>query len=154
MQDNHSYGEILTMLQAGVSAEEIAKDFTDTLNAAEAEYKRARGRAMAEAVLEELTEQINVALQKYSSVYGSQNKSLNTFTVDEIREAFNAKIEGKNLNVKLNIVADPKQAAKVPTQAGQKKMSLQEFVDNMSEDELTQAWNDAVQHLVELFGNK
>lgn len=150
MQDNHSYGEILTMLQAGVSAEEIARDFTDTLNAAEAEYKRACSREKVEALLEELTEQINVALQKYSSIYGSQNKSLNTFTVDEIREAFNAKIEGKNLN----IVADPKQAAKAPTQASQKKMSLQDFVDNMSEDELTQAWNDAVQHLVELFGNK
>lgn len=146
MQDNHSYTEILAMLQAGVSPEEIAKDFTDTLNAAEAEYHKTRNAAAVDAILEELVDQINVALQKYNSIYGSQ-KSLNEFfTVDEIKQAFNAKIQGKNLDVTLNVVAEPKQAPK-----GQKKVSLQDYVNNMSEEELADAWKDALNGLIELF---
>lgn len=142
MQDNHSYAEILTMLQAGVSPEEIAKDFTDTLNAAEAEYRKQNVIAKFDANLAELVDQFNLALQNYNSIYGNQKSYAKSFTADEIKGILNAKIQGKNLAVNLNVVADT---------AAQKKMSLDEFVANMSEEELEQAWKDSLNGLIQLF---
>ena len=106
MQDNHSYAEILTMLQAGVSPEEIAKDFTDTLNAAETEYRKQNVIAKFDANLAELVDQFNLALQNYNSIYGNQKSYAKSFTADEIKGILNAKIQGKNLAVNLNVVAD------------------------------------------------
>lgn len=142
MQDNHSYAEILTMLQAGVSPEEIAKDFTDTLNAAEAEYHKQNVIAKFDANLAELVDQFNLALQNYNSIYGSQKSCAKFFTADEIKDILNAKIQGKNLAVNLNVIADT---------GAQKKMTLQDFVDNMSEEELEQAWKDSLNGLIQLF---
>lgn len=142
MQDNHSYAEILTMLQAGVSPEEIAKDFTDTLNAAEAEYRKQNVIAKFDANLAELVDQFNLALQNYNSIYGSQKSCAKFFTADEIKDILNAKIQGKNLAVNFNVVADT---------GAQKKMTLDEFVANMSETELEQAWKDSLNGLVQLF---
>lgn len=149
MQDNHSYAEILTMLQAGVSPEEIAKDFTDTLNAAEAEFRKQNVIAKFDENLAELVDQFNLALQNYNSIYGSEKSCAKFFTADEIKGILNAKIQGKNLAVNLNVKVDPTQPVKIPTQA--KKMSLQDFIDGMSEEELAEAWDSALNGLIQLF---
>lgn len=139
MQDNHSYAEILTMLQAGVSPEEIAKDFADTLNAAENEFRKANLKARVDESVKELVDQINLVLQNYNSIYGTEKSCPKLFTADEIKGILNAKIEGKNLN----------QAAAEP----HKKMTLQEFVDNMDSEELQAAWEDSLRGLINLFSN-
>jgi hypothetical protein len=142
MQDNHSYAEILTMLQAGVSPEEIAKDFTDTLNAAEADFKKITMEAKLHGQIQDLTHEINALLENWNKFYGNEKSCAKFFTADEIKGILNAKIQGKNLNVNLNVVADT---------AAQKKMTLQDFVDNMSEEELEQAWKDSLNGLIQLF---
>lgn len=139
MQDNHSYAEILTMLQAGVSPEEIAKDFADTLNAAENEFKRANLKARVDGSIVELVDQINLVLQNYNSIYGSEKSCPELFTTDEIKGILNAKIEGKNLNKVSN--------------KPQQKMTLQEFVDSMDPEELQAAWEDSLRGLINLFSN-
>lgn len=142
MQDNHSYAEILTMLQAGVSPEEIAKDFTDTLNAAEADFKKMSMEAKLHGQIQDLTHEINALLENWNKFYGNEKSSCENFTAAEIKGILNAKIQGKNLAVNLNVVADT---------GAQKKMTLQDFVDNMSEEELEQAWKDSLNGLIQLF---
>lgn len=134
MVNTHAFDEILAALRAGTPVAEIAQDLTETLNAAEAEYNKARN----DAILEELVDQINVALQKYSVLYGNKKPCTKLFTVDEIKQAFEAKIQGKNL-----ACGGPAVALKKPT--------LQEFVDNMSDEEMQDAWKDTLNSLITLF---
>lgn len=138
MVNTHAFDEILAALRAGTPVAEIAQDLTETLNAAEAEYNKARNDAVAQAILEELVDQINVALQKYSVLYGNKKPCTKLFTVDEIKQAFEAKIQGKNL-----AYGGPAVALKKP--------SLQEFVNDMTDEEMQDAWKDTLNSLITLF---
>ena len=138
MVNTHAYDEILAALRAGTPVAEIAQDLTETLNAAEAEYNKVRNDAVAQAILEELVDQMNTALQKYGFIYGNKKPCTKLFTVDEIKQAFEAKIQGKNLAHGEPVVA-------------LKKPSLQEFINDMSDEEMQDAWKDTLNSLITLF---
>lgn len=144
MINTSAFEEILEALKAGTPVTEIAKDLTDTLNAAEEEYRKDCVRVEAQAAVNELVVQMNLALQNYCKLYGNVKQTNNSFTADEVRGILNAKIHGTNLDP---VIAPVQREENI----GRKKPTLQEFVDDMSEDEMRQAWEDTLQSLITLF---
>lgn len=145
MINNYTYSEILNMLQAGVSIDEIARDFAETLNAAEADFRKVTVEAELHGQIQDLTHSMNTLLENWRKLYGNEKSSCEIFTVDEIKGILNAKIQGKNLkrDEKPCRVQEPK-----------KKQTLQEFVDDMTPDELAAAWEEALESLLDCFSHE
>lgn len=145
MINNHSYSEILNMLQAGVPIDEIARDFTETLNAAEADFRKSNAEAELNEQIQDLTHSMNTILENWRKLYGNEKSSCETFTVADMIGILNAKIQGKNL----------KQEEKpCRVQEPKKKQTLQEFVNDMTPDELAAAWEDALDTLLNCFSHE
>lgn len=120
MVDKTAMKQFIDMLNAGVSVEEIAHDVADTLNAANEEYQKAHLMTVFEDDLAHLTDEFNIAMEKYSKLCGAKISSNENFTVEELKGILNAKI--------LNATT-----TKVEKQPSQKELTAkaQKIIDEM-----------------------
>jgi hypothetical protein len=148
MIDLNTKSEILNKLTAGVAADEIARDFTDTLNAALAEQKQAARELEFMEKVGSLVDEINVVLLDYCELHGAQNSNGKFFTTDELIEAFKAKIEGPNTTCK---------CARSPEPARSNTPNLDLIVERAVDDALSnikeEDWNKVLAFLNGIFGN-
>ena len=148
MIDLNTKSEILNKLTAGVAADEIARDFTDTLNAALAEQKQAARELEFMEKVGSLVDEINVVLLDYCELHGAQNSNDKFFTTDELIEAFKAKIEGPNATCK---------CARSPEPARSNTPNLDLIVERAVDDALSnikeEDWNKVLAFLNGVFGN-
>lgn len=148
MIDLNTKSEILNKLTAGVAADEIARDFTDTLNAALAEQKQAARELEFMEKVGSLVDEINVVLLDYCELHGAQNSNDKFFTTDELIEAFKAKIEGPDTTC---------QCARSPEPARSNTPSLDWIVERAVDDALSnikeEDWNKVLAFLNGVFGN-
>lgn len=101
-----NYNDIAEMLSAGKSADEIAKEFTDALNKAQAEVKaqEAKKTAAAEhdAKLNEVADRIAVALQDYLVLNGIEAEGLTGAEIRDLLDEFAPMLDRiKSLKVKV-----------------------------------------------------
>lgn len=148
MIDLNTKSEILNKLTAGVAADEIARDFTDTLNAALAEQKQATRELEFMEKVGSLVDEINVVLLDYCELHGAQNSNGKFFTTDELIEAFKAKIEGPNTTCT---------CARSPEPARSNTPNLDLIVERAVDDALSnikeEDWNKVLAFLNGVFGN-
>lgn len=148
MIDLNTKSEILNKLTAGVAADEIARDFTDTLNAALAEQKQAARELEFMEKVGSLVDEINVVLLDYCELHGAQNSDGKFFTTDELIEAFKAKIESSNTTCK---------CARSPEPARSNTPNLDLIVERAVDDALSnikeEDWNKVLAFLNGVFGN-
>lgn len=141
MIDIQTKSELMTRLAAGCSAEEIAKDFSDTLNAAVAEHEATLAHQNFNEEMESLVDEINVFLAMYCDLYKIQRNDNDIFTVDDIIEAFEAKIQGKQWCY-TSVPQDEEPQGKAA-----QDMPKTRIVDGESIDD----WDKAIQFLNTLF---
>ena len=148
MIDLNTKSEILNKLTAGVAADEIARDFTDTLNAALAEQKQATRELEFMEKVGSLVDEINVVLLDYCELHGAKNSDSKFFTTDELIAAFKAKIEGSDTTC---------QCARSPEPARSNTPNLDLIVERAVDDALSnikeEDWNKVLAFLNGIFGN-
>lgn len=148
MIDLNTKSEILNKLAAGVAADEIARDFTDTLNAALAEQKQAARELEFMEKVGSLVDEINVVLLDYCELHGAKNSDGKFFTTDELIAAFKAKIEGPNTTCQC--VRSPEPArSNVPDL----NMIVERAMDNALSNVKEEDWNKVLAFLNGVFGN-
>jgi hypothetical protein len=151
MIDLNTKSEILNKLTAGVAADEIARDFTDTLNAALAEQKQAARELEFMEKVGSLVDEINVVLLDYCELHGAQNSNGKFFTTDELIEAFKAKIEGPNTTCKCARTPDPDKVIKSNTP--NLDLIVERAVDDALSNIKEEDWNKVLAFLNGIFGN-
>lgn len=148
MIDLNTKSEILNKLTAGVAADEIARDFTDTLNAALAEQKQAARELEFMEKVGSLVDEINVVLLDYCELHGAKNSNGKFFTTDELIEAFKAKIEGPNTTCKCARSPEPTRS-NVPDLNVLVEHAVDDALSNIKEED----WNKVLAFLNGIFGN-
>lgn len=148
MIDLNTKSEILNKLSAGVAADEIARDFTDTLNAALAEQKQAARELEFMEKVGSLVDEINVVLLDYCELHGAQNSSGKFFTTDELIAAFKAKI--KDPDTTCQCARSPE-----PTRSNTPSLDLivERAMDNALSSVKEEDWNKVLAFLNGVFGN-
>jgi hypothetical protein len=151
MIDLNTKSEILNKLTAGVAADEIARDFTDTLNAALAEQKQAARELEFMEKVGSLVDEINVVLLDYCELHGAQNSNGKFFTTDELIAAFKAKIEGPDTTCKCARSPDPDKVIKSNTP--NLDLIVERAVDDALSNIKEEDWNKVLAFLNGIFGN-
>lgn len=151
MIDLNTKSEILNKLAAGVDADEIARDFTDTLNAALAEQKQATKELEFMEKIGSLVDDINVALLDYCELHGAKNSDGKFFSTDELIEAFKAKLAGAKIccTIKAANAPAPTTTGAQPDLGREVERIVDEALSNVSEED----WNKVLNLLNHLFGN-
>ena len=148
MIDLNTKSEILNKLAAGVAADEIARDFTDTLNAALAEQKQATRELEFMEKVGSLVDEINVILLDYCELHGAQNSNGKFFTTDELIEAFKTKIEGSDTSCQCARSPEPTKS-NVPNLDMLVERAVDDALSNVKEED----WNKVLAFLNGIFGN-
>ena len=148
MIDLNTKSEILNRLAAGVAADEIARDFTDTLNAALAEQKQATRELEFMEKVGSLVDEINVVLLDYCELHGAQNSNGKFFTTDELIAAFKAKIEGPDTSCQCARSPEPTRS-NVPDLNVLVERAVDDALSNVKEED----WNKVLAFLNSVFGN-
>ena len=112
-----NYNDIVAMLAAGKTTDEIAKEFTDALNKAAAEQKAAEEAAKASEAKSKKMDEISIAiahaLNEYAVVANIPDIKLRGAEVRSILDEFLPVIE-QFKNVKIHVVkAEPKKMKSV-----------------------------------------
>lgn len=148
MIDLNTKSEILNRLAAGVDADEIARDFTDTLNAALAEQKQAAKELEFMEKIGSLVDDINVALLDYCELHGAKNSDGKFFSTDELIAAFKAKIEGPNTTCSCARSPEPARS-NVPDLNMLVERAVDDALSNVKEED----WSKVLAFLNSVFGN-
>ena len=148
MIDLNTKSEILNKLTAGVAADEIARDFTDTLNAALAEQKQATRELEFMEKVGSLVDEINVVLLDYCELHGAQNSNGKFFTTDELIAAFKAKIEGPDTTCQCARSPEP-----VKSNTPSLDLIVERAMDNALSNVKEEDWNKVLAFLNGVFGN-
>ena len=137
MIDNKTLTSIVELLNKGKTADEIAQDFTDALNAALAHQESEAKNLKLMERIGALTDDINVSLLDWCDVKGVEHED-QFFTTDEVCQLFAEKMASKTA------VKQPADAPKTTAQPVVHKITV-------TEDNVEQAWDQMVGFLADLF---
>jgi hypothetical protein len=137
MIDNKTLTSIVELLNKGKTADEIAQDFTDALNAALAHQESEAKNLKLMERIGALTDDINVSLLDWCDVKGVEHED-QFFTTDEVCQLFADKMASKT-------------AVKQPTDVP--KTTAQPVVHKVvvTDDDVEKAWGQMVDFLADLF---
>lgn len=141
MIDNATLTSIVELLNKGKTADEIAQDFTDALNAAIAHQEAAAKDAKLMERIGSLTDDINVSLLDWCDAKGIQHED-QFFTTDEVCQLFKDKMAGKPTCQCAN--KQPADAPKTTAQPVVHKITVKD-------EDVEQAWGQMVDFLADLF---
>ena len=131
MIDNKTLTNIVELLKQGKTADEIAQDFTDALNAALANQESEAKHLKLMERIGALTDDINVSLLDWCDVKGVEHED-QFFTTDEVCRLFADKMANKT------------DAPKTTAQPVIHKITV-------TDDDVEKAWGQMVDFLADLF---
>ena len=137
MIDNKTLTNIVELLKQGKTADEIAQDFTDALNAALANQESEAKHLKLMERIGALTDDINVSLLDWCDVKGVEHED-QFFTTDEVCQLFAEKMASKTA------VKQPADAPKTTAQPVVHKITV-------TDDDVEKAWGQMVDFLADLF---
>lgn len=137
MIDNKTLTSIVELLNKGKTADEIAQDFTDALNAALAHQENETKNLKLMERIGALTDDINVSLLDWCDVKGVEHED-QFFTTDEVCQLFAEKMASKTA------VKQPADAPKTTAQPVVHKITV-------TDDDVEKAWGQMVDFLADLF---
>lgn len=135
---------IRNMLSDGYSEQDVAAQMTSVLNETLKACNKAKATTELYEKMDDLVHQNNLVLENYCKLRGIKKSSYETFTVDDLIEAFENKIEGKSAHIEApqGDSCKTKEELQIKGKCVVKDLDTGEVKEqDFTEKDLEEAWN-------------
>ena len=135
---------IRNMLSDGYSEQDVAAQMTSVLNETLKAFNKAKETTVLYEKMDDLVHQNNLVLESYCKLRGIEKSSYETFTIDDLIEAFENKIEGKSAHIEAprGDVPEKEEEPQVKGKCVIKDLDTGEVKErDFTERDLEDAWN-------------